>query len=70
MREPYAELGLWKTTAPGISVYLSPQGMTALLFFHVITTVEDAAGEPCVTSFRRVKLRVVTRAIDLPPRLH
>jgi len=40
MREPYAELGLWKTTAPGISVYLSPQGMTALLFFHVITTVE------------------------------
>ncbi len=35
-----------------------------------INTYKDAAGEPCVTSFRRVKLRVVTRAIDLPPRLH
>jgi len=32
--------------------------------------LQDAAGEPYVTSFRRVKPRVVTRATDLPTRLH
>jgi len=30
----------------------------------------DAAGEPCVTSFKRVRLRVVTPATDSPTRLH
>ncbi len=29
-------------------------------------TLEDAAGEPSLTSFGHVKLRVVTRVIDLP----
>ncbi len=30
----------------------------------------DAAGEPCVTSFKRARLRVVTPATDSPTRLH
>ena len=33
-------------------------------------TSSDAAGEPSVTSFRRVKRRVVTCAFDLLTRLH
>ncbi len=31
---------------------------------------KDAAGEPCVTSLSRFKARMVTRAINLPTRLH
>ena len=31
---------------------------------------KDAAGEPCVTNFRRVKLRVVTLATDPLTRRH
>ncbi len=31
---------------------------------------QDAAGEPCVTSLSRFKARMVTRATNLPTRLH
>ncbi len=37
---------------------------------RVSATFDDAAGEPCVTNFRRVKLRVVTLATDPLTRRH
>jgi len=61
-------IGAMRARWPGVTVEIRADGGCAVP--AVDSSCQDAAGEPYVTSFRRVKPRVVTRATDLPTRLH